>query len=66
MSVPVEVPEQAAATIWQGKFGKRIHDNDDLFHDIEELKGVKVKLHINESVKPVAQRHKTSSFSLKR
>ena len=58
-------PEQAAATIWQRKLCKLIHDNDDLFHGTGKLKGVKVKLHIDKSMKPVAQKHRRVPFHLR-
>ena len=60
-----EVSEQAVATIWQRKLGKLIHEYDELFHGIGKLKGKKVKLHIDESVKPVAQKHRRVPFHLR-
>ena len=49
------VPKPAALT---GKLSKLITANDNIFHGIGKMKGVKVKLHIDEKVKPVAQGYK--------
>ena len=65
ISSPGAVAEQTSTPSWQRKLSKLIHDNDDLFHGIGKLKGVKVKLHIDESVKPVAQRHRRVPFHLR-
>ena len=44
---------------------KLIKSNDDLFHGIGKLKGVKVKLHVDQDVKPVAQKHRRVPFHLR-
>ena len=49
----------------QERLQKLIKDNDDLFHGIGKLKGVKVKLHVDQDVKPVAQKHRRVPFHLR-
>ena len=42
-----------------------LDEYEDIFHGIGKLKDVKVKLHIDESVKPVAQKHRRVPFHLR-
>ena len=42
-----------------------INRYDSIFHGIGKLNGVQVKLHIDESVKPVAQKHRHVPFHLR-
>ena len=49
----------------QERLQKLIKNNDDLFHGIGKLKGVKVKLHVDQDVKPVAQKHRRVPFHLR-
>ena len=49
----------------QERLQKLIKNNDDLFHGIGKLKGVKVKLHVDQDVKPVAQKHRRVPFYLR-
>ena len=42
-----------------------IVEYDDLFHGIGKLKGVQVKLHIDDQVQPVAQKHHRVPFHLR-
>ena len=46
----------------QERLQKLIKNNDDLFLGIGKLKGVKVKLHVHQDVKPVAQKHRRAPF----
>ena len=41
-----------------------IAEYDDLFHGIGKLKGVQVKLHIDDRIQPVAQKHRRVPFHL--
>ena len=41
---------------------KLIREFDEIFHGIGKMKGVKVKLHIDKTVAPVAQRHRRVPF----
>ena len=47
----------------QERLQKLIENNDNLFHGIGKLKGVKVKLHVDQDVKPVAQKHRRDRFT---
>lgn len=49
----------------KGRLQKLISCNEELFHGIGKLKGMKVKLHIDESVKPAAQKHRRVPFHLR-
>ena len=49
----------------QERLQKLIKNNDDLFHGIGKLKEVKVKLHVDQNVKPVAQKHRRVPFHLR-
>ena len=49
----------------QERLQKLIKNNEDLFHGIGKLKGVKVKLHVDQDVKPVAQKHRRVPFHLR-
>ena len=49
----------------QERLQKLVKSNDDLFHGIGKLKGVKVKLHVDPNVQPVAQRHRRVPFHLR-
>ena len=42
-----------------------IAEYDDLFHGIGRLKGVQVKLHIDDQIQPVAQKHRRVPFHLR-
>ena len=42
-----------------------IAEYDDLFHGIGKLKGVQVKLHIDDQIQPVAQKHRRVPFHLR-
>ena len=56
------VPKPAALT---GKLSELIAANDNIFHGTGKMKGVKVKLHIDEKVKPVAQKQQRVPFYLR-
>ena len=45
--------------------GELFASYDDIFQGIGKLKGVKVTLHIDETVKPVAQKHRRVPFHLR-
>ena len=47
----------------QERLQKLSKNNDNLFHGIGKLKGVKVKLHVDQDVKPVAQKHRRDRFT---
>ena len=49
----------------QERLQKLVKSNDDLFHGIGKLKGVKVKLHVDPNVQPAAQRHRRVPFHLR-
>ena len=42
-----------------------IAEYDDLFHGIGKLKGVQVKLHVDDQIQPVAQKHRRVPFHLR-
>ena len=42
-----------------------LNEYEDIFHGIGKLKNVQVKLHIDKSVKPVAQKHRRVPFHLR-
>ena len=44
---------------------KLIKEYDELFHGLGKLKGYQIKLHIDESVPPVAQLHRTVPFHVR-
>lgn len=44
---------------------KLVTEYDDLFHGIGKMKGVKVKLHIDEQVPAVAKKHRRVPFHLR-
>ena len=45
--------------------GNLVAEYDDLFHGIGKLKGVQVKLHIDDQIQPVAQKHRRVPFHLR-
>ena len=47
------------------KVDSLIKEFDDLFHGIGKMKDLKVKLHIDPSVKPVAQKHRRIPFNVR-
>ncbi|CAB4032489.1 Hypothetical predicted protein, partial [Paramuricea clavata] len=53
------------ATPLKGMLGKLVASYNDIFQGIGKLKGVKVTLHIDETVKPVAQKHRRVPFHLR-
>ena len=44
---------------------KLVKEYDELFHGLDKLKGYQVKLHIDESVQPVAQPHRRVPFHVR-
>ena len=44
---------------------KLVKEYDELFHGLGKLKGYQVKLHIDESVQPVAQPHRRVPFHVR-
>ena len=42
-----------------------VKEFDEVFHGIGKMKGVKVKLHVDPDVKPVAQKHRRVPFHLR-
>ena len=44
---------------------KLVEDYDELFHGLGKLKGYQVKLHIDESVQPIAQPHRRVTFHVR-
>ena len=47
------------------RIDKLVEEYDVLFHGLGKLKGYQVKLHIDESVQPVAQSHRRVPFHVR-
>jgi hypothetical protein len=64
-AVPAKSKQSKPATSLKGMLGELVASYDDILQGIGKLKGVKVTLHIDKTVKPVAQKHRRVPFHLR-
>ena len=61
----VQVVKSVETTQDKDKANLILEEYDDLFHGLGKLKDFKVKLHVDESVQPVAQSHRRVPFHVR-
>ena len=60
-----KIKEKVKEVCPDGKIQSLVEEYDDIFHGIGKLKDVEIKLHVDESIKPKAQRHRRVPFHLR-
>ena len=62
----IKVARPLITTISDDRVDQLVHEYDDLLHGLGKLKARQVKIHIDETVQPIAQPHRRLPFHLRK